>query len=97
MKNATKVLILATIHFVVSVALVATVYSLSMDRFDTGASPGPVERVLESATEVLLFPVVRATKATGLRLPPRSDIYHSSPTASCGLSSLSGLSRSQGF
>jgi hypothetical protein len=63
------VLLIAVAHLVVSVALIATAYALGMSRFDTGAPPGLVERVVEATARVLLFPIVTACLACGLRLP----------------------------
>jgi hypothetical protein len=69
MTRTVTVLILAVAQLVVSVALIATDYALGMSRFDTGAPPGLVERVVEATARVLLFPIVTACLASGLRLP----------------------------
>jgi|SRR6185312_14484626 len=62
-------LVIAILHLVVSVALTATTYALSMDRFDADAPPTPAERIIEVCLQVLCFPIVRWAMASRVRFP----------------------------
>ena len=57
MRTVLAVVLVAGVHFVLSMATLATSFASGMARFDTGAAPGVGERVLDGAVSILLFPL----------------------------------------
>jgi len=57
-RTVLAVVLVACVHFVLSIAMMATSFGSTMARFDTGAAPTVGERVLSWAVSILLFPLV---------------------------------------
>ena len=62
-------LLLGAVQFVATVALTFAEYDLGFARFGTGAPAATTERAVEACAQVLRFPLVTGTLATGLRFP----------------------------
>ncbi len=51
-------MLVAGLHFALSVGLLVVSFSTTMDRFDSGRPASRLERVTDVASDVLLFPIV---------------------------------------
>lgn len=62
------IIVIAVVHFVVSLAFLMLSFSDSMARFDTGEPRNMMGSVIYYTSEILAFPIVKLVEHSGLQL-----------------------------
>lgn len=62
------IIVIAVVHFVVSLAFLMLSFSDSMARFDTGEPRNMMSSVIYYTSEILAFPIVKLVEHSGLQL-----------------------------
>lgn len=52
------ILTIAFLHFIISMAVFSVAFGMSVERLDTGGTPGQMERLVRLATSILHFSLV---------------------------------------